>query len=110
LNGAASFSSPQQLLLDIMDMRPMISVGTIATATALTFGSSTTGIIERMADADAFSFNLSGAGSVTIDVNPAAPSALDAMLGVYASDGSLLALADASANNQHLVVTLPSGS
>ena len=66
-------------------------------------------IIERINDADAFSFNSDG-GVITIDAVPAAPSAADLKLSVYASDGTLLATADAATNDQHLTIGLPVGS
>lgn len=66
------------------------------------------GIIERMADADAFSFDARG-GPVRLSVDPPAPSMLDAKLELYAADGTLLAAADGAANDQHLELALPAG-
>ena len=59
------------------------------------------GIIERLADADAFSFSSPG-GPVSIDVNPPSPSMLDAKVELYTSGGTLIAAADGSNNDQHL--------
>ena len=58
------------------------------------------GVIERIVDIDAFSFNSVG-GRVTIDVVPPNPSGLDARVELY-SNGALVAAADGSNNDQHL--------
>ena len=72
--------------------------------------SSVSGIIERMADADAFSFTSAG-GKVALDLVPPRPSMLDAKLEVYSSNGTLIAAADAPANDQHLsFLTLRAGT
>ena len=71
---------------------------------------SASGIIERMADADAFSFTSAG-GRVTVDLVPPRPSMLDAKLEVYSAAGTLLAAADGADNDQHLAVpTLAAGT
>ena len=68
------------------------------------------GIIERMTDADAYSFTSLG-GQVKFDVATPQPSMLDAKLEVYAADGALVATADSSTNDQHLTVpALPAGT
>ena len=61
------------------------------------------GIIERLADVDYYLFTNHG-GTVRVDVVPPNPSALDAKVEVYAADGTLVAAADASTNDQHLVL------
>jgi phosphoribosylcarboxyaminoimidazole (NCAIR) mutase len=72
---------------------------------------SASGIIERMDDADAFSFASAG-GKVSLDLVPPKPSMLDAKLEVYSAGGVLIAAADApDANDQHLAFgSLPAGS
>jgi autotransporter-associated beta strand protein len=84
--------------------------GTIATARALTAtaGSrSASGIIERMADVDAFSFTTTVTGAV-VSVVPTKPSGLDAKLEVYDGSGVLVASSDGATNDQQIV--LPPGS
>ena len=63
-----------------------------------------------MTDADALAFTVTGPGTTNLDVVPDAPSALDAKVGIYASDGTLLALSDGSANAQQLSIALPVGT
>jgi regulation of enolase protein 1 (concanavalin A-like superfamily) len=68
------------------------------------------GIIERLSDADAFSF-VSQGGTVELDVALPYPSMLDAKLEVYAQDGTLVAAADGSTNAQSLTLPgLPAGT
>jgi len=84
--------------------------GTIATARPLTAtaGSrSVSGIIERMADVDAFSFTTTVSGAV-ISVVPTKPSGLDAKLEVYDGSGVLVASSDGGTNDQQIV--LPPGT
>ncbi|MFM7184082.1 MAG: pre-peptidase C-terminal domain-containing protein [Planctomycetota bacterium] len=84
--------------------------GTIATARALDVvagGRSIAGIIERMADVDAFSFTSAGGGAV-ISVVPTKPSGLDAKLEVYDASGTLVAASDGATNEQQVV--LPPGT
>ncbi len=52
------------------------------------------GIIERMTDADAFSFAASAAGRFSLDVDPAYPSGLALKVEVYDASGRLLAARD----------------
>ena len=68
------------------------------------------GVIERLNDVDAFSFASPG-GPVRIDVAPPDPVMLDAKLELYTRGGTLIAAADAPANDQHLDIPhLPSGT
>ena len=86
--------------------------GTIATAQALTAtdGSrSVNGIIERMADVDAFSFT-AGAGGAVISVVPTKPSGLDAKLEVYDGSGVLVASSDGTTNDQQIVLPVGTGT
>ena len=84
--------------------------GTIAAATPLTLTAgarSVTGVIERMADVDTFSFASSGTGAV-ISVVPTKPSGLDAKVEVFDATGTLIAARDSDANDQQIV--LPAGT
>ena len=86
--------------------------GTIATAQALTAtaGSrSANGIIERMADVDAFSFTAGAAGAM-ISVVPTKPSGLDAKLEVYDGSGVLVAASDGGTNHQQIVLPVGTGT
>ena len=65
-----------------------------ATATPLALGTPSYGIIERLTDADYFSFAADGAGSYQIDVSPDSPSMLDAKLVVYDSNGRFVTSVD----------------
>lgn len=68
------------------------------------------GIIERIADLDAFSFASVG-GQVLIDVVPPSPSMLDAKVELYTAEGTLVAAADGSNNDQRLnLPSLPAGT
>lgn len=93
--------------------RPDDVPNAMGAAHALTAGGNgdqtASGIIERMADVDAYSFTSAG-GPVHIDVVPPKPSMLDAKLEVYAADGTLLGAADAATNDQHLTLSLPAGT
>jgi autotransporter-associated beta strand protein len=84
--------------------------GTISAATPLTLtagGRSVTGVIERMADVDTFSFAASNTGAV-ISVVPTKPSGLDAKVEVFDATGALVAARDGDANEQQIV--LPAGT
>jgi hypothetical protein len=70
---------------------------------------SASGVIERLTDADAYSFTSAGA-QMRLDVTLPAPSMLDAKLEVYDSGGSLFAGSDAATNDQHLTLSLPAGT
>jgi hypothetical protein len=86
---------------------------TIATASPLSDDGAgmqyASGIIERMSDADAFSFVASG-GPVAIAAVADKPSALDAKLEIFDADGNRLATADGPNNDQQLTMTLPAGT
>ena len=76
--------------------RPDDFGGTIATATPLTVTGaiqSASGIIERMTDADAFSFAAT-TKRITLDVSPISPSAFAPKVEIYDSAGNLLAALD----------------
>jgi hypothetical protein len=53
-----------------------------------------TGIIERMADADAFAFTAAAGGRMVVDVSPVNPSGLIPKVEVYDATGTLLAAKD----------------
>jgi autotransporter-associated beta strand protein len=88
--------------------------GTVATARALTAAAdgsrSISGIIERMADIDVFSFTTTGAGVSVVSVMPTKPSGLDAKLEIYDGSGVLVAASDGGTNNQQLVVPVGAGT
>ena len=88
--------------------------GTIAAARPLvtaTDGSrSISGIIERMADIDVFSFSTAGAGVSVVSVVPTKPSGLDAKLEVYDASGVLVAASDGGTNNQQIVLPVGAGT
>ena len=76
--------------------RPDDFGGTIATATALTVSGvtqSATAIIERLTDADSFSFTSAG-GRYSISAGRDAPSGVDLKLSIYNASGTLLAVDD----------------
>ena len=86
--------------------------GTIATAQALsaTAGSRTAnGIIERMADVDAFSF-VATAGGAVISAVPTKPSGVDIKLEVYDGSGVLVAARDGATNDQQIVLPVGTGT
>ena len=86
--------------------------GTIATAQPLTAsaGSRTaSGIIERMADVDAFSF-VATAGGAVISAVPTKPSGVDVKLEVYDGSGVLVAARDGAANDQQIVLPVGTGT
>jgi fibronectin type 3 domain-containing protein len=77
--------------------RPDDVGGTLANATVLpTVGAvrTATGIIERMADADAWSFTSAAGGRMAVDVNPVHPSGLIPKVEVYDAAGNLIATKD----------------
>ncbi|MFM7205654.1 MAG: autotransporter-associated beta strand repeat-containing protein [Planctomycetaceae bacterium] len=86
--------------------------GTIATARALaaTSGSRTiSGIIERMADVDTFSFTATVGGAV-VSVVPTKPSGLDAKVEIYDASGVLVAASDGGTNEQQVVLPVGAGT
>ena len=86
--------------------------GTIATAQPLTAsaGSRTaSGIIERMADVDAFSF-VATAGGAVISAVPTKPSGVDIKLEVYDGSGVLVAARDGATNDQQIVLPVGTGT
>ncbi len=94
--------------------------GTIATAQPLDTTGTTqvhSGIIERLNDADAFSFTSAG-GRYTITAAHEYPSPVDLKLSVYDSSGTLIASEDSDprdqpysmANDQYFSVDLPAGT
>ena len=86
--------------------------GTIATASALTSSGgsfSTSGIIERMSDVDAFSFTVSG-GPMNVAAIPDSPSGVDIKLEIYASDGTLIAASDGATNYQQIARNFSAGT
>ena len=93
-------------------MRPDDVPNAITSARVLTASAgvySATGTIERIADADAYAFVSTGA-QMRVDLVPPNPSMLDAKLELYAADGTLIAGADGSTNDQHLTISLPAGT
>ena len=78
---------------------------------------SATGIIERLTDADSFSFTSSG-GRYSISAGRDAPSGVDLKLSIYNSSGTLLAVEDGDpraqpytmVNDQHLTFDLAAGT
>jgi autotransporter-associated beta strand protein len=88
--------------------------GTIATARAIVpavDGSrSISGIIERMSDADVFSFSTTGAGVSVVSVVPTKPSGLDAKLEIYDGSGELVAASDGGTNDQQIVLPIGAGT
>ncbi|MCC7083865.1 MAG: DUF1349 domain-containing protein [Pirellulales bacterium] len=100
--------------------RPDDFGGTIATAAPLVAVGNTqakVGIIERLTDADAFSFASTG-GRYAIMVGRDAPSGVDVKMSVYDSTGALLAVDDGDprkqpytmVNDSHLTLDLPAGT
>ncbi|MFM9023938.1 MAG: fibronectin type III domain-containing protein, partial [Planctomycetaceae bacterium] len=92
--------------------RPDDFGGTIATATALTTtagGRSISGVIERLADVDTFSFTTTAGGAV-ISVVPTRPSGLDAKVEVFDAAGALVAARDGDANEQQIVLPVGTGT
>ncbi|MEX0642244.1 MAG: hypothetical protein WD468_06060, partial [Pirellulales bacterium] len=93
-------------------MRPDDHGATIAAATPISGAGDvviTPGIIERLADRDAFSFS-TASGVVSIDVTRHSLSGVDLKLELFAANGTLLAASDSAANDQHLTLTLPAGT
>jgi regulation of enolase protein 1 (concanavalin A-like superfamily) len=100
--------------------RPDDFGGTTATAHPLDVSGVTqshVGIIERLTDADAFSFTSSG-GRYSIVAGRDVPSGVDLKLSIYNSSGTRLATEDGDpraqpytmVNDQHLTLDLPSGT
>ncbi|MCC6125341.1 MAG: cadherin domain-containing protein, partial [Pirellulales bacterium] len=94
--------------------------GTIATAQSLDVSGNIqvhTGIIERLTDADAFSFASAG-GRYSIIAAREAPSPVDLKLSIYDSAGALIAAEDADprdqpyamANDQYITLDLAAGT
>ncbi|QOV89185.1 hypothetical protein [Humisphaera borealis] len=86
---------------------------TIATATALPVSGAaqwTSGIIERLTDADAFSFVVSSDGTYALSAAPDAPSGADLKLSVFTAGGELLATADGVNNVQQITMPLTTGT
>jgi regulation of enolase protein 1 (concanavalin A-like superfamily) len=87
---------------------------TIASATALTLNGTaqgTQGMIERLSDADAFSFTVGSAANFThVSAQPHGASGVDLKLSLYNSSGSLMAVGDSKSNAQDLNLTLQPGT
>ena len=86
--------------------------GTLATATPLagTEGvQSAAGVIERLGDADAFSFTSPG-GAAAVAADRDTPSGVALRLEVYDSAGKLVAAKSGPTNDQHLTLDLPAGT
>lgn len=86
----------------------------LATATALSFGSSNTatmaGIIAQTSVSDNFSFTTTSAGSVNLTGSVAQVGAmLDMTLQLYRSDGTLVATQATSSLGESLTLNLPAG-
>ena len=101
--------------------RPDDFGNTIATATPLQFTGNTqsiVGIIERLNDADAFSFVVSDFGRFNISLGRENPSGVDAKLSLYDSSGTLIAREDGDpratpttmVNDQHITLDLAAGT
>ncbi|WP_428940312.1 Ig-like domain-containing protein [Fontivita pretiosa] len=87
--------------------------GTIASATPMPVVDGTqrvTGVIERLSDVDAFSFVSDGAASLSLSAVPEGPSGVDLKLAVYDAAGNLLAMKDATTNDQQFTLTLSAGT
>jgi hypothetical protein len=67
------------------------------------------GVVERLTDADAYSFTTHG-GAVVIDATPDKPSGVALKLSVYDANGTLLGIKDAPTNDQHLTIPLAAGT
>jgi hypothetical protein len=86
---------------------------TFAAASALTLSGSTysaSGVIERVGDTDAFTFTLADAAAMDFLAMAHSVSAVDLKLGVYASDGTLLAMKDPSTNSHEMTLALAPGT
>ena len=101
--------------------RPDDFGNTIAAATPLQFSGNTqsiVGIIERLNDADAFSFVVTVAGRYNISLGRENPSGVDAKLSLYDSSGTLIAREDGDpratpttmVNDQHITLDLGAGT
>jgi hypothetical protein len=89
--------------------------GSLSSPTALTVGGSGaatgSGVIERLDDADVFSFTLSSATRARIEVNPTWPSGVDLRATLYNSTGDIvLGLDDPASLDQQTIASLPSGT
>jgi len=83
--------------------RPDDYAGAIAAATPLAVDGSTqsiTGIVERLTDADAFSFTVSAAGRYCIAATREEPAGVDLKLSIYNSSGVLIAARDGDPREQ----------
>jgi hypothetical protein len=93
--------------------RPDDVPNTIAAATPLPDDGaglqSASGIVERMTDADAFSF-VAGGNAFSVAAVPDNPSGLDLKLEIYDASGNLLAAKDSATNEQVLTLDLPAGT
>ncbi|MBA4065579.1 MAG: hypothetical protein C0501_18070, partial [Isosphaera sp.] len=95
--------------------RPDDFGNTTGAATAVSFGQTVTGIIERLNDADAFSFT-TGGGPVRVRATRVAPSGVDLKVQVFNSAGALIAEADpftgtgTAANNVDITLQLAAGT
>jgi hypothetical protein len=67
------------------------------------------GVIERMADVDAFTFTVAD-GTYAVAATPNNPSGLDVKLEVYGPGGELLAASDGPTNDQTLAMNLAAGT
>ena len=101
--------------------RPDDFGNTIAAATPLQFTGNTqsiVGIIERLNDADAFSFVVTAAGRYNISLGRENPSGVDAKLSLYDGSGTLIAREDGDpratpttmVNDQHISLDLAPGT
>lgn len=83
------------------------AIATAQSLTATAGSRSVSGIIERMADVDAFSFTTMGDGA-SISAVPVKPSGVDLKVEVYDASGALVAASDGVTNEQEIV--LPAGT
>ncbi|NLE38135.1 MAG: hypothetical protein GX621_08950, partial [Pirellulaceae bacterium] len=77
--------------------------GTIATATPMDVEDATlwmTGVLERLGDADAFSFTIADAGRYAVAATRENPGSVDLRISLYDSSGTLLAAKDGDPRNQ----------
>ncbi|WP_162659645.1 FG-GAP-like repeat-containing protein [Tuwongella immobilis] len=93
--------------------RPDEHGNTLATATALTVSGTDrlgTGIIERLTDADLFSFQIASAGRYLIASTPEYPSGIELKHEILDSAGNLLASASDGRNAQRTTLQLAAGT
>lgn len=89
-----------------------------AHATALSLGTQTTDILERLADSDYFSLNVTAAGRYSFTVGRDLPSGVDTKISIYNASGTLLASEDGDPrttpltmiNDEHLAIDLSAGT